>query len=153
VSSFPRHLAITVVMAGLAGFLGVWVGISRIDRNSASAPPPLRKAVDELTHRGLQGLTPEQKEKIGAIEERYARQRARLRVRIADADSELSDALSEEMSFGPAVGQSIEDLKASVGELQRQTVVYVLDLRAVLTPAQQELFDQKVVEALMTDPH
>jgi Spy/CpxP family protein refolding chaperone len=153
VTSFSRQLAITVVMAGLAGFCGVWVGVSKLDRSGASAPPPLRKAVDELTQRGLQGLTPGQKEKIGAIEERYARQRARLRQRIADANLELSDALSEEMSFGPAVEHSIEDLRGSVGELQRQTVVYVLDLRAVLTPAQQELFDQKVVEALMTDPH
>jgi hypothetical protein len=153
VTTFLRHLAITVVLAGLAGFLGVWAGIARIDRDRPAAPPPLRIAVDELTHRGLQGLSAEQKDKIGAIEQRYARQRIRLRARIANANVELSNALSEEMSFGPAVEQSIEELKAGVGELQKQTVVYVLDLRAVLTPAQQTLFDEKVVAALMTDPH
>jgi Spy/CpxP family protein refolding chaperone len=31
--------------------------------------------------------------------------------------------------------------------------VYVLDLRQVLTPEQQMVFDDKVVEALMTDPN
>jgi hypothetical protein len=32
-------------------------------------------------------------------------------------------------------------------------VLYVLNLRAVLTPPQQTVFDEKVVMALMTDAH
>jgi nickel and cobalt resistance protein CnrR len=139
------------MLAGLAGFLGVWVGLSRM-APSQPGPPPLRIAIDELMHRGLQGLTPEQKSRIGAIEQRYAHERTRQRTRIAEANVELSHALSEEMSLGPAVEQSIADLKSSVGDLQQQTVVYVLDMRSVLTPTQQTVFDEKVVTALMTAP-
>lgn len=149
---FARQLAITVVLAGLAGFGGVWFALSRFDPNPDIPPPPLRLAVDELTRRGLVGLTAEQRTKIGAIESRYSHQRTQLRARIATANVELGNALSEEMSFGPAVEKSIDDLKSVVGEMQRATVLYVLDLRAVLTPPQQAVFDEKVVAALMAEP-
>jgi Spy/CpxP family protein refolding chaperone len=153
VSPFQRQLAITVALAGVAGFSGVWFGISHLDPEPEHLPPPpLRMAVDELTRRGLVGLTTQQKQRIAAVEQRYAHQRTQLRTRITAANVELADALSEEMSFGPAVEKSIDDLKGVVGELQKQTVLYVLDLRAVLTPAQQAVFDEKVVAALMTDP-
>jgi hypothetical protein len=73
VTSFRRQLAITVIMAGVAGFAGVWFGISRLDAAADHiAPPPLRVAVDELTRRGLVGLTSEQKDRISLIEQRYA---------------------------------------------------------------------------------
>jgi hypothetical protein len=39
-----------------------------------------------------------------------------------------------------------------IGDLQRETVAYVLDLRGVLTEQQQMVFDEKVVAALMTSP-
>jgi nickel and cobalt resistance protein CnrR len=153
VTPFQRQLAITVVMAGVAGFAGVWFGVSKLERVvESTAPPPLRVAVDELTHRGLVGLTIEQKDRIGQIEQRYAHQRTQLRARIATANVELANSLSEEMSFGPSVEKSIDDLKSAVGDLQKATVQYVLDLRAVLTPQQQAVFDEKVVAALMTEP-
>lgn len=150
-TAFHRQLLITVLLAGFAGFLGVWVGAERVDASLDPPARPLRAAVDELSRRGLVGLTAQQKAQINAIDQRYARTRTVLRARIAAANVELSDALDEEMSFGPAVEKSIDDLKSVVGELQRQTVLYVLNLRAVLTPPQQVIFDEKVVAALMTD--
>lgn len=148
---FQRQLIITVLMAGLAGFIGVWVGVHRLDASLYPPAQPLRAAVDELSRRGLTGLTPQQKAQINAIDQRYAHTRTVLRAHIASANVELSNALAEEMGFGPAVEKSINDLKSVVGELQRQTVLYVLSLRAVLTPPQQAIFDEKVVAALMTD--
>jgi len=151
VTAFQRQLIITVLLAGFAGFLGVWVGANRVDASLYPPARPLRAAVDELSRRGLTGLTSQQKAQINAIDQRYAHTRTMLRARIAAANVELSDALAEEMGFGPAVEKSINDLKTVVGELQRQTVLYVLNLRAVLTPPQQAIFDEKVVAALMTD--
>jgi hypothetical protein len=151
VTPFQRHLLLTIVLAGAAGFFGVWIGARRFDYSSAP-PPPLRVAVDELTRRGLVGLTPEQKDQLNRIEERYAHQRTQRRTRIAAANVELANALAEEMSYGPLAEASIEHLKSEVGELQKDTVLYVLDLRAVLTPQQRVVFDEKVVAALMTEP-
>lgn len=150
-SAFQRQLILTVLLAGIAGFVGVWVGADRLDANLYPSARPLRAAVDELSHRGLTGLTAQQKQQINAIDQRYAHTRLVLRAHIAAANAELSNALAEEMGFGPAVEKSIDDLKSVVGELQRQTVLYVLSLRAVLTPPQQQVFDEKVVAALMTD--
>ncbi|HTW75320.1 MAG TPA: periplasmic heavy metal sensor [Steroidobacteraceae bacterium] len=148
---FQRQLILTVLLAGIAGFVGVWVGVNRLDASLYPPAQPLRAAVDELSRRGLTGLTSQQKQQINAIDQRYAHTRTVLRARIAAANVELSNALAEEMGFGPAVEKSIDDLKTQVGELQRQTVLYVLSLRAVLTPPQQAIFDEKVVAALMTD--
>ena len=147
---FQRQLVLTVILAGLAGFAGVWFGAHSLPAQSSREAPPLRLAVDELARRGLVGLDDVQKDKINAIERHFARQRTSLRARIAMADSELADALVVEMTLGPRVEASIEQLKATVGELQRQTVAYVLELRAVLTEEQQMVFDEKVVAALMT---
>jgi hypothetical protein len=149
VTSFQRHLALTVVLAGLAGFAGVWVGSTRIDRGTTHPAAPLRAAVDELTQRGLVGLTPEQKQKISELEARFSKTRGTLRTRIAGADMDLANALSQEMSYGPLAQDSIHRLQNDVGELQTQTVLYVLDVRAVLTPEQRVVFDEKVVAALM----
>ena len=150
--AFPRQLVLTVVLAGLAGFGGVWFGARSLPVEQLQPVPPLRMAVDELARRGLNGLTQDQKNKITDIESRFTRQRTRLRARIAGANSDLADALADEMTLGPKVNTSIENLKSEIGELQRETVAYVLDLRSVLTQQQQMVFDEKVVAALMTAP-
>jgi nickel and cobalt resistance protein CnrR len=149
-SIFQRQLVLTVLLAGLAGFAGVWFGARSFE--TAPAKAPLRMALDELTKRGLVGLSQSQKDQINEIESRYARKRSKLRGRIAWADSDLADALAEEMSLGPKVETSIEHLKRLVGELQHETVAYVLELRAALTEPQRTIFDEKVVSALMTPP-
>ena len=125
-SSFQRQLILTVLLAGIAGFVGVSVGVNRLDASLYPPAQPLRAAVDELSRRGLTGLSPQQTQQINAIDQRYAHTRTVLRARIAAANVELSNALAEEMGFGPAVEKSINDLKTTVGELQRQTVLYVL---------------------------
>jgi hypothetical protein len=150
-SVFQRQLLLTVILAGLAGFGGVWFGAHGLQTDS-TPPAPLRMAVDELTKRGMVGLTQAQKNQINDIEVRYAHQRTKLRARIANANSELADALADEMTLGPKVEISIEHLKSMIGELQHETVAYVLDLRAVLSEQQQMVFDEKVVAALMTPP-
>jgi Spy/CpxP family protein refolding chaperone len=151
-TAFQRQLLLTVLLAGLAGFGGVWFGARGFQGAEPPTHAPLRMAVDELTKRGLLGLSQEQKDKITEIQGRYAHKRTKLRVRIAAANAELADALADEMTLGPKVETSIEHLKSMVGDLQREAVAYVLEVRAVLTEQQQMVFDEKVVAALMTPP-
>ena len=150
-SAALRQLAVTVVLSGLAGFFGAWAG-SALFRPGSSAMPPLRAAVDELAHDGIVGITTQQQQQIRDVEQRYAQRRRQLRARIGEANDELADALAEGKGFSPDVDQSITQLQAQVGELQKQAVQYVLEIRAVLTPVQQTVFDQKVVAALMSAP-
>lgn len=150
-SPFWRHVLLTVVLAGAAGFGGVWVG-ARGFATPPPAPPMLPSVVNELSNRGLKGLSSEQEHQLMMISEDYASRRAQLRHSIVGANFELANALGEEMSMGPRTKASIERVKNIVGELQSATVGYVLSLRQVLTPEQQMVFDNKVVEALMADP-
>jgi nickel and cobalt resistance protein CnrR len=151
VSPYWRHLFLTVVLAGAAGFLGVWVGARRFQL-PPSQPLMLPNVANELRSRGLQGLTEAQEAQLKAIAMSYADTRAKLRRRVSAANFELADSLAIETQLGPRTQTSIDRIKTAVGEMQQAAVVYVLDLRQVLTPAQQMVFDDKVVEALMTDP-
>ena len=147
-----RHLLLTVVLAGAAGFLGVWVGARRLAPPPV-VPPMLPSVVSELTSRGMPDISADQAQRRDAIADRYQARRTTLRHSISAANFELANALAEEMMLGPKTQASIDRLKGTVGQLQQAAVEYVLELRAVLTPQQQDVFDAKVVEALMTEPN
>jgi hypothetical protein len=139
------NLLLTVVVAGLAGFAGAWAGSEVMHRQERTSL--LRESVHALVQEHLR-LTPEQQREIDAIEARYAKRRDDLRVQAGRANAELASAMSEEMAFGPKAQKAIDHLQASVGDLQSATVLYILEVRDVLTKEQRVVYDRKVVEAL-----
>jgi hypothetical protein len=150
VTPYWRHLLLTIVLAGAAGYGGVWMGAHRLAA-PPTLPPMLPSVVSELTSHGLQGLSKQQEQQLNAIAGRFLARRNELRRGISAANFELANALAEESSMGPRTRASIERLKNTVGDLQTATVAYVLELRGVLNAEQQVVFDTKVVEALMTE--
>ena len=143
---FWLNLCITLAVAAAAGFIGAWAGAEGLHR-TRERPSLLTQTVQEMVDHGLQ-LTPAQRKEIDAVEARYTKRRNTLRVQIGGANVELAKAMSEEMAFGPKAQAAIDDLQSSVGDLQSSTVLYILELRDVLTPQQRALYDRKVVEAL-----
>ena len=97
-------------------------------------------------------LTADQKREIDEIEARYAHRRNELRAKIGSANAELGEALANEMALGTAASRALEHLQQAMGELQRTTILYTLEIRAVLTPPQQQVLDQKVFESLTAGP-
>lgn len=140
------NLVITLAVAAVAGFVGAWAGAEGLHR-SREQTSLLRESVHEMVHQGLE-LTPQQRREIDAVEARYTKRRNDLRVQISRANLELASAMSEEMAFGPQAQTAIDHLQNSVGDLQSSTVLYVLEIRDVLTPEQRVIYDRKVVEAL-----
>jgi Spy/CpxP family protein refolding chaperone len=140
------NLVITLAVAAIAGFIGAWEGAEGLHR-SREQTSLLRESVHEMVHQGLE-LTPQQRREIDAVEARYTKRRNDLRVQISRANLELASAMSEEMAFGPQAQTAIDHLQNSVGDLQSSTVLYVLEIRDVLTPEQRVVYDRKVVEAL-----
>jgi Spy/CpxP family protein refolding chaperone len=140
------NLLLTLVVAAAAGFVGAWAGAEGLHRGREQTSL-LRQSVHEMVDQGLK-LTPEQRKEIDAIEARYTKRRNALRVQISAANVELASAMSEEMAFGPQAQTAIDHLQHSVGDLQSSTVLYVLEIRDVLTREQRIIYDQKVVEAL-----
>jgi len=93
-------------------------------------------------------LSDDQKRRIDDIEARYAHRRNELRAKIGAANAELGEALANEMALGTAATRALEHQEQDMGDLQRETILYVLEVRAVLTPKQQQALDQKVFESL-----
>lgn len=143
---FWRNLLITVVVALLAGGIGGWMGAQNaLDSDAQSLP--LRQTVHEIVRRDLQ-LTPSQSAEVQAIEDKYYDRRTTLREQVAEANRELADALMADMAFGREAQQASNHVEQGLGQLQRATILYVLQVRDVLTPEQQMIYDRKVREVL-----
>ena len=145
-NAFWRNLLITVVVALLAGGIGGWMGAQNaLDTDAQTLP--LRQTVHEIVRRDLK-LTNDQSKEIQAIEDKYYDRRTELRQDVATANSELADALMADMAFGREAQQASSHVERGLGELQRATIMYVLEVRDVLTPEQQMIYDRKVREVL-----
>jgi Spy/CpxP family protein refolding chaperone len=152
--AFWRNLAITVVLAGLAAYAGTRLGEQRPPVKAAAAPAAsvgMRDSVYQMVHQDMQ-LSDDQKRKVDDIETRYAHRRNELRAKIGSANAELGEALANEMALGTAASRALEHQQQDMGDLQRETILYVLQVRAVLTPKQQQALDQKVFESLTAPP-
>ena len=143
---FWRNLIITVVVALLAGGIGGWMGAQNaLDGDAQSLP--LRQTVHEIVRRDLK-LTPSQSAEVQAIEDKYYDRRTALREDVAVANRELADALMADMAFGREAQQASNHVEQGLGQLQRATILYVLQVRDVLTSEQQMIYDRKVREVL-----
>jgi Spy/CpxP family protein refolding chaperone len=133
-------------VALLAGGIGGWMGAQNaLDSDAQSLP--LRQTVHEIVRRDLQ-LTPSQSAEVQAIEDKYYDRRTTLREQVAEANRELADALMADMAFGREAQQASNHVEQGLGQLQRATILYVLQVRDVLTPEQQMIYDRKVREVL-----
>jgi hypothetical protein len=146
VSAFWRNLLITVVVALVAGGIGGYMGARNLVETEESTLP-LRQTVAEIVRRDLH-LTSNQAQEIQAIETRYFDRRTTLRRDVSDANRELADALMSDMAFGREAQQASNHVEQGLGELQRATIMYVLEVRDILTPEQQMVYDRRVREVL-----
>ena len=143
---FWRNIAITAVVGLIAGTIGGWMGSRNAAPDDMQALP-LRQTVSEIVRNNLK-LTPEQTQEINGIESKYYDKRVSLRSQVAEANHELADALMADMAFGREAQMASDHVEHGLGELQRATIQYVLEVRDVLTPEQQMIYDRKVREAL-----
>ena len=144
-SPFWRNLLITVVVAMVAGWAGGWLGVRTLVAEDEMLP--LRQTVSAIV-RGDLKLTEEQIRDIQNVENRYYDRRMQLRGHVAEANRELADALMNDMAFGREAQQASLHVERGLGDLQRATIIYVLEVRDVLTPEQQVIYDRKVREVL-----
>jgi Spy/CpxP family protein refolding chaperone len=131
-------LALTVVAAGVAGWAGVQVGLSK---TAADAD------LDTVIHQDLK-LIPRQQEQISILEQEFGAQRTALQADMQAANRELAKAIIQEHAYTTNARRAVERLHAAMSKLQERTVEHVLAMRAILTPAQAQEFDAKVAKAL-----
>lgn len=144
-----KSILLTALVAALFGFAGAELGL----RHESAAPEARKVTLNDTINQLLTqiDLTPEQKISIGAINARYTRERNQLLANLYMARAQLGGAFSENMSLSDPTKEAIGQMQAIVGDLQTLTITYIVDIRSRLTPAQRQVYDQKVVEMLMRD--
>lgn len=138
---FGRGLALTLVLAVFAGGLGSWVGARYFGR--AQQPPSLHVFV----HEELQ-LSPTQEEQVENLEADFAMRRRAREAQLRAANAELAAAIQARHEYSPEVQAAVERFHHAMGELQKETILHVLNMRKVLTPEQAAKFDRRIAEAL-----
>lgn len=132
---------LTVLLAALAAGLGAWGGASYVLR--AERKPSLHEFMHEKLH-----LTDEQNRKLLALERDFSITRSAREAELRLANAELARAIEAKHEYSPEVRTAIEHFHDVMGGLQKETIVHILQMRAILTPEQAAIFDRRVSEAL-----
>jgi Spy/CpxP family protein refolding chaperone len=106
--------------------------------------------LDEILHTEL-GLTPDQEQRIEAMEAQFAFRREALENEMRAANRDLAAAIVGEHVYGPRAQSAIERFHAAESALQEETIKHVLAMRTVLTPEQVTRFDEAISTALISD--
>lgn len=139
-----KSIALTAVLAALASGLATWASATWIMRERQ--PPTLHSVVHDKLD-----LSEDQDRRLDAVEARFAARRPALEAEVRAANRELAAAIAASEGDTPQVQAAIDHFHVAMGELQKATIAHVFEMRAVLTPAQAEVFDAAVVNALRHD--
>ena len=140
-----RRLLLVGLIAFAAAVAGVFVG-----RLVSDAPKASETELHALLHDQLD-LTPAQDAKIDRIEADFARRRRALELEMRASNVRLAEAIKAEHGYGPRVTEAIDHTHEVMGTLQKETLVHLFAMRAVLDRDQAEMFDESVVKALTAD--
>ena len=147
-----RSLVLTLVIAIAAGFAGARLGTIGQHRSVSGAPyANVRQAVDDLLERDFK-LTAGQKQQIGQIDERFARVHNQIWTGIYTENAQLANAVSADMTLNADAKKAILGIQDGVGRLHTESILYMLEVRQVLTQTQRPEFDEHVIMALMRSP-
>jgi len=138
---FGRGLALTLMLAVLAGGVGSWIGA----RYFARPEPP--RSLHVFVHDELK-LSAAQEQRIEALETDFAVRRRAREAQLRAANAELAAAIQARHEYSPEVQAAVERFHHAMGELQKETILHVLSMRKVLTPEQAAKFDRRIAEAL-----
>ncbi len=139
-----RAIVLTAVLAALAGGAGSWISATWV---LARREPP---SLHDIVHHDLK-LSPDQLIRIEAVEARFAARRPALDADVRAANRELARAIEQSDGDSPQVQAAVDHFHMAMGALQKETIAHVFEMRSVLTPAQADVFDRRIVAALTPD--
>ena len=139
-----RNLLITAVMAAVALAVGAWGGAALVGRDPRAA------SLHEFVHEEL-NLTDAQATRLEGLERDFALRRKAREAELRAANAALAEAIQARHAYSPEVQAEVERFHDTMGELQKETIVHVLQMRQALTPAQAARYDQRIVQALTVE--
>ena len=143
-SGLSRGLVITLLLALIAAMGGTWIGARYIyvQRHQPS--------LHEFVHDELK-LSADQKARIEILERDFAVSRRAREAELRAANADLARAIQARHEYSPQVQTAVDRFHGAMGELQKESILHVLAMRAVLTPEQARQFDTRIGKAL-TEP-
>lgn len=143
--SLARSIALTVALSVVLAALGAWGGATFVmDRLKPTTP--LHALVHDKLH-----LSADQQHRIEGLEREHAARQKALQAEMRAANADLARAIQAQHAYTPQVQAAVDRLHHAMGELQKETILHVLGMRAVLTPEQAAQFDQTVAKSLTED--
>lgn len=139
-----KSIVVTAILAALASGAATWASATWIMQERQ--PPSLHSVVHEQLD-----LSAEQDRRLDVIEAHFSARRPALEAEVRAANRELAAAIAASGGDTPRVQAAVDHFHAAMGELQKATITHVFEMRSVLTPAQAEVFDEAVVNALRDD--
>lgn len=134
------QVVVAVVLAAGAGSLGA-LGAQHWFQ------PSQPKTLHDFVHERID-LDSRQEQQLDLLERRYAIENAQLELAVRRANASLAMAMDREHEYGPGVGAAIDQVHASMGDLQKATVRHVFAMREILNARQQRQFDEQVARSL-----
>jgi len=136
-----RGLVLTLILAVLAGAGGCFLAARYIFEQHRTP------SLHEFVHHELD-LSKEQQQRLDALEQTFAVRRKAREAELRAANAELAAAIQARHEYSPEVRAAVERFHHAMGELQKETIVHVLEMRKVMTPEQATRFDRRIGEAL-----
>lgn len=136
-----RGLILTLVLTLFAAVGGTWIGARYI---YAQQHQP---SLHEFVHEELK-LNADQQTRLATLEQDFAVRRRAREAELRAANAELARAIQARHEYSPEVQAAVERFHDAMGELQKETILHVLAMRAILTPEQARQFDARISESL-----
>lgn len=137
-----RRSILIAAIAFASAIAGVLAG-----RELVVAQAPVEHELHDLLHQKLD-LDASQHQRLEVLEKRFAVQRQALELELRAGNARLAAAIEAEHGYGPRVSAEVDRSHKVMGELQKETLEHVFEMRAILRPDQAPQFDEAMVKAL-----
>ena len=140
-----RQTALVVALVFVAAIAGVVIG-----RQILAPAHPAGSELHAVLHEQL-SLDATQERRLHELEQSFAIRRRALELEMRAENAQLAEAIAAEHGNGPRVAAAVDASHRTMGTLQKETLVHMFAMRALLRPDQAARFDAAVTRALTED--
>lgn len=141
----PWRIGLIALIAFAAAVAGVYAARTFGEQTRRS-----ESELHSFLHHELK-LDRAQEAKVEAIEARFAVRKKALELDMRAANARLAEAIEAEHGYGPKVTAAVDHVHHVMGEMQKETLEHLFEMRAIMNPDQARRFDKTVVKALTAD--
>jgi Spy/CpxP family protein refolding chaperone len=151
--SRSRLVLLVILSAAISAGLTAWVSrrwFPQIETTAHQEHLPEKRDFHQWLHDQLK-FTPEQQAKLEPVEARFDQERASIQEKLAALSGELAHALGDSSKTSQDLQPLITERHRLQGELQKLLMAHLLEKRALLTPAQQEQYQEWIHQSIDHD--